>query len=171
LSYDYLFKVIVVGDAAVGKTSITTRFTADTFKDNYIMTIGVQFFQKQIKIGNKRVMFQIWDTGGQERFSFVRPFYYRGAVGALICFDLSSNDSFMNIPKWITDVYSHAGVIPMVLIGNKDDLEDERQVSEERTLSYAKLLKMPYIKTSAKTGNGVKHAFERIGRVTLASMQ
>ncbi|MHA1917545.1 MAG: GTP-binding protein [Candidatus Ranarchaeia archaeon] len=163
-SYDYLFKVIVIGDGQVGKTSLTFRFSTGSFRQHYLMTIGVEFAVKMIQIDNKQVKLQIWDTGGQERFSYIRPLYYRGAVGAIVAFDLTNDDTFLHIPNWIAEVRKYCGVVPMILVGTKSDLEDQRQVTKERAEKYAAELNATYFETSSKTGLNVIDVFENLGR-------
>ena len=120
--YDYLFKVIVVGDGAVGKTAITIRFAEGRFEEHYKMTIGVDFAIKLIQVAGYKVKLQVWDTGGQERFSYIRPLYYKGAMAALAIFDLTNRESYDNLPKWFQEVADNCGAIPLMLVGNKVDL-------------------------------------------------
>ncbi|MHA1999912.1 MAG: GTP-binding protein, partial [Promethearchaeota archaeon] len=127
--YDFLFKVIVLGDGGAGKTALTVRFAQGYFQDSYKMTVGVDFSVKLIQVGERKVKLQTWDTGGQERFSFVRPLYYRGAMGALLVFDVSNRESFEHLPNWIEELTSNADPVPFVLVGNKVDLP--REVSSE----------------------------------------
>ncbi|MHA1125478.1 MAG: Rab family GTPase [Candidatus Heimdallarchaeota archaeon] len=155
--FDYLFKTIVVGDGAVGKTAITIRFAHDKFQENYKMTIGVDFTIKQIKIKNKLIKCQIWDTGGQERFSKIRPLYYRGALGCLIVYDVTSRESFENLDKWVKEVKTHCIKIPIIIVGNKIDLK-KRVVTLEQGKAYASKIskelgyKIPHLESSAKAG-------------------
>jgi len=140
--YDYLFKCIVVGDGGVGKTALTIRFSKGFFTEDYKMTIGVDFHVKTIAIdteeeGPIKVKLQIWDTGGQERFSSIRPMYYRGSLGGLLIFDLTSYESFEHLPQWIEEVRSNVKAeIPLLLIGNKSDLLNERALSIEEINNF-----------------------------------
>ena len=163
-SYDYLFKIIVVGDGRVGKTSLTFRFSTGVFRQHYLMTIGVEFAVKMVQVGNKNVKLQVWDTGGQERFSYIRPLYYRGAVGAIVCFDLTNEESFLHVPNWIGEIRKYCGLIPIVLIGTKSDLVEERQISREKAEAYAKQLNAKYFETSAKSGEYVVEVFQTISQ-------
>jgi len=167
MSYDYLFKVIAVGDGAVGKTSITLRFSTGTFRDSYIMTIGVDFAVKTIEVptkeGKKKVKLQIWDTGGQERFSYVRPLYYKGAMGGVIVYDVTQPESFDNIPKWFNEVKNNRGSIPLLLVGNKVDLPD-RKISAEQGTSMAKKHGVRYFEASAKTGESIERLFVELSK-------
>jgi small GTP-binding protein len=165
MAYDYLFKVIAIGDGAVGKTSITLRFSTGVFRDSYIMTIGVDFAVKTIDVqtpeGVKKVKLQIWDTGGQERFSYVRPLYYKGARGGILVFDVTKPESFESVPKWFEEVKKNRGSIPLILVGNKVDLPD-RKVSLDEAAQMAKKVGMKYLETSAKTGASVDSVFAEL---------
>ncbi|MEJ2276821.1 MAG: GTP-binding protein [Candidatus Lokiarchaeota archaeon] len=163
--YDYLFKCIVVGDGGVGKTALTLRFSKGFFTEDYKMTIGVDFHVKTIKVDTQEgdtlaAKLQIWDTGGQERFSSIRPMYYRGSLGALLIFDLTSMASFEHLPQWIEEVRANVqNNIPLLLVGNKSDLEDQRQVSLAEINDFTKKFDLYYMETSAKTGEGVGDCF------------
>ncbi|MFX1388781.1 MAG: GTP-binding protein [Promethearchaeota archaeon] len=162
--YDYLFKSIVVGDGGVGKTALTLRFSKGFFTEDYKMTIGVDFHVKTISIdsmeGPIRAKLQIWDTGGQERFSSIRPMYYRGSLGALLIFDLTNSASFDHLPQWIEEVRANVKTeIPLLLVGNKSDLIDRRAVSLEDINSFTNSFNLFYMETSAKTGEGVGDCF------------
>ncbi|MFX1378519.1 MAG: GTP-binding protein [Promethearchaeota archaeon] len=162
--YDYLFKSIVVGDGGVGKTALTLRFSKGFFTEDYKMTIGVDFHVKTIAIdsveGPIRAKLQIWDTGGQERFSSIRPMYYRGSLGALLIFDLTNSASFGHLPQWIEEVRTNVkNEIPLLLVGNKSDLVDQRAVSLEEINSFTNNFNLYYMETSAKTGEGVGDCF------------
>ncbi|MFX1480741.1 MAG: GTP-binding protein [Promethearchaeota archaeon] len=162
--YDYLFKSIVVGDGGVGKTALTLRFSKGFFTEDYKMTIGVDFHVKTINIdaneGPIRAKLQIWDTGGQERFSSIRPMYYRGSLGALLIFDLTNSSSFDHLPQWIEEVRTNVKIeIPLLLVGNKSDLMDQRAVSLEEINKFTNAFNLFYMETSAKTGEGVGDCF------------
>ena len=162
--YDYLFKSIVVGDGGVGKTALTLRFSKDFFTEDYKMTIGVDFHVKTITIdtgeGPIRAKLQLWDTGGQERFSSIRPMYYRGSLGAVLVFDLTNSSSFDHLPQWIEEVRANIKVeIPILLVGNKSDLVDQRAVTLEEINTFTRDFNLYYMETSAKTGEGVGDCF------------
>ena len=162
--YDYLFKSIVVGDGGVGKTALTLRFSKGFFTEDYKMTIGVDFHVKTITIDSSegliRSKLQIWDTGGQERFSSIRPMYYRGSLGALLIFDLTNSATFEHLPQWIEEVRANVkNEIPLLLVGNKSDLLDERAVSYEELNNFTRNFNLFYMETSAKTGDGVGDCF------------
>ncbi|MGQ4834009.1 MAG: GTP-binding protein [Candidatus Asgardarchaeia archaeon] len=155
----YIFKVIIVGDAFVGKTSLAIRFAKKYCSETYILTIGVNVLKRVVEYDNKTVVLDIWDTGGQERFNYIRASYFRGASGAIICYDVTNRKSFENIPKWISEVDQHCEEIPMVLVGTKKDLEDQRQVSAEEGQKLASAYGMTFFETSAKTGENVEKPF------------
>lgn len=156
--YDFLFKIIVLGDGGCGKTALTVRFSQGYFQESYKMTVGVDFSVKLLEAGGKKAKLQIWDTGGQERFSFVRPLYYRGAMGALLVFDVTNRESFDHLPNWVEELESNAGKVPFVLVGNKIDLD--RAVSSDEAWDFCKQFNIPYYyETSAKTGEAVGDCF------------
>ncbi|MFX1377200.1 MAG: GTP-binding protein [Promethearchaeota archaeon] len=162
--YDYLFKSIVVGDGGVGKTALTLRFSKGFFTEDYKMTIGVDFHVKTINIdsndGPIKAKLQIWDTGGQERFSSIRPMYYRGSLGALLIFDLTNSASFEHLPQWIEEVRANVKTeIPLLLVGNKSDLVDQRAVTLDEINVFTRNFNLFYMETSAKTGEGVGDCF------------
>jgi len=162
--YDYLFKSIVVGDGGVGKTALTLRFSKGFFTEDYKMTIGVDFHVKTISIdtseGPIKCKLQLWDTGGQERFSSIRPMYYRGSLGTILVFDLTNSASFEHLPQWIEEVRANIkSEIPVLLVGNKSDLIDQRAVSIEEISKFINDFNLYYMETSAKTGDGVGDCF------------
>ncbi len=162
--YDYLFKCVAVGDGGVGKTAITVRFSKGFFTEDYKMTIGVDFHVKTIIIdtpqGPIRTKLQIWDTGGQERFSSIRPMYYRGSLGALLVFDVTNYESFEHLPMWIEEVRANVkNEIPLLLVGNKSDLVDQRTVHLPEINDFTGKHRLYYMETSAKTGEGVGDCF------------
>jgi small GTP-binding protein len=162
--YDYLFKSIVVGDGGVGKTALTLRFSKDFFTEDYKMTIGVDFHVKTITIdtneGPIKAKLQLWDTGGQERFSSIRPMYYRGSLGAVLVFDLTNPSSFDHLPQWIEEVRANIQAeIPLLLVGNKSDLLDQRAVTLKEINNFTRDFNLYYMETSAKTGEGVGDCF------------
>ncbi|MCF2139066.1 MAG: GTP-binding protein [Candidatus Lokiarchaeota archaeon] len=163
--YDFLFKCVVLGDGGCGKTAIVVRFSQGFFKENYKMTIGVEFAVKSIEVKNAQnytynVKLQIWDTGGQDRFQYVRPLYYKGAMGCIILFDITNRESFDHIPRWIEEIRKEAGEIPTLLVGNKSDLQDQRVVSRKEAEKLAKKLGFLYAESSAKNGVGVGDIFK-----------
>lgn len=137
--YDLIFKVLLVGDSGVGKTNITTRFVKDQFDFESKATIGVEYASKKLKIDGMNIKAQIWDTAGQERYQSITRAYYRGSKGAFIVFDISKKQSFESVENWLAELKKSADQnITVILIGNKCDLESERQVSTEQGLFKAK---------------------------------
>ena len=169
-AFDYLFKIVLVGDAEVGKTSLTQRFAYGTFTNGYISTLGVDFIVKSIPVENSIVKIQAWDTAGQERYSGVRPIYYRGAKGALLVFDITMRQSFVNVEKWFDQIRRYAGAdVPIVLVGNKVDLDESRVVATDEVKEYSKAQDLPYFETSAKTDIKVNDVFKKIAEQILAN--
>jgi len=153
--------VIVIGDGAVGKTTLVTHFTYGKFVEHYKMTIGVDFFAKDVAIGNNTVRLQIYDTAGQEKFAFMRPNYYEGASGGLIVYDVTRPDTFQSLDRWLAEVYKKCGKIPFFMLGNKIDLEN-RKVKKLQAEKYAEKQRLPYYETSAKTGELVFDVFAEL---------
>jgi small GTP-binding protein len=164
----YRFKIILIGAGAVGKTSLVKRFVDDTFSTSYNVTIGVDFLSKDVNLDGKEVRLTIWDVGGQERFQFMRSRFYDGAHGALLIFDLSRAETYQEIQKWLNEFRTFAGEnVPFILIGNKVDLiEDIGEVVERaEARSFAENEGSIYIDTSAKTGENVEDAFQRLTKL------
>lgn len=167
LMFDYLFKTIIVGNPGVGKTSITLRFATGVFKSRYLPTIGVEFSVKDIEVKGQHIKLQLWDTGSHDRFSYIRPMYYRGSYGVLVVCDLANKQTLKELDKWFTEVYSNTEeVIPAILIGNKADLGDKRLISQEELLQYAsekkdeyKLAEIPCYEVSAKSGQNINDIY------------
>ena len=160
INFNYLFKYIIIGDAAVGKSNLLLRYAHGQFKDEYQLTIGVEFGAKNISINDKIYRIQIWDTAGQENFRSITRAYYKHSVCALVVYDISSRDSFNNVSTWIEDCKNQSPkTIFMVLVGNKSDLEDRRQVSTEEGQELADKYGLQFYETSAKTGDNVDLIF------------
>lgn len=159
-----LFKIVVVGDGAVGKTTLATHFVKGKFIEHYKMTIGVDFFVKDVSIGNNMIKLQIWDTAGQERFAFIRPTYYSGTSGGLMIFDVNRSKTFKSLDKWLKEVRTNCGKIPLLLIGNKIDI-DKRQVKKSKAEEFAKKNNLRYYETSAKTGEQVFDVFSELAKI------
>lgn len=158
----YVLKVCVVGDGAVGKTSLIIRYTEGHFRESYIMTVGTSFAVKELEFGDTLVRLQLWDLAGQPHFSSVRPVFYRGAAGIILVFDVTRRHTFDSLSAWYTEVSQVTGAVPSVLLANKMDLIDQRQVSVEEGKAYAERLGWGYFETSAKQGQGVTDAFRQI---------
>lgn len=157
------YKLVFLGEQAVGKTSIITRFMYDTFDSNYQATIGIDFLSKTMYLDDRTVRLQLWDTAGQERFRSLIPSYIRDSSVAVVVYDISNKASFANCDKWIEDVRSErGGEVVIMLVGNKTDLSDKRQVSSEEGEAKAKKLNVLFIETSAKSNHNIKQMFRRL---------
>jgi Ras-related protein Rab-1A len=158
--YDHLFKILMVGDSGVGKSSLLLRFTDDTFTDNFISTIGVDFKIRTVSLDGKVIKMQIWDTAGQERFRTITSSYYRGAHGVILVYDVTDQVSFNNARQWLTEIERYAcGNVVKLLVGNKSDLASKRVVSTGTGKEFADQFQLPFIEASAKDGSNVKQAF------------
>lgn len=167
-SYENVFKLLLIGDSGVGKSSIMMRFTDDTFSSDIGTTIGVDFKVKYINVNQnnkmKRIKLTIWDTAGQERFRTLTSSYYRGAQGVILVYDISKPESFSQLRQWLHEVetYSTYPQIVKLLVGNKLDLESERKVTKAEGQAFAKEQGMVFMECSAKTSQGIEKAFEEI---------
>jgi len=161
--YDYLFKVVLIGDSGVGKSNLLSRFTRNEFNLESKSTIGVEFATKSIQTEGKVIKAQIWDTAGQERYRAITSAYYRGAVGALLVYDISKHASFENVERWLKELRDHAEAnIVVMLVGNKSDLRHLRAVRTEEAMTFAEQHNLAFIETSALDSSGVETAFSRI---------
>ena len=161
VNFDYLLKYIIIGDAAVGKSNLLLRYVHGQFKPEYQLTIGVEFGAKNINIASKVFRIQIWDTAGQENFRSITRAYYKNSVCALVVYDISSRDSFNNVTSWIEDCKNQSPkTIFMVLVGNKCDLEDKRQVSYEEGKELADKNELLFFQSFLKDGINVDEIFE-----------
>ncbi|KAI8339924.1 ras family-domain-containing protein [Chlamydoabsidia padenii] len=159
------YKLVFLGEQSVGKTSLITRFMYDTFDNAYQATIGIDFLSKTMYLSDRTVRLQIWDTAGQERFRSLIPSYIRDSSVAVIVYDISNRESFMNTNKWIDDVRAERGnEAIVVLVGNKTDLNEKREVTTDEGEKRAKELNVMYTETSAKAGHNVKNLFRRIAQ-------
>ncbi|THH11371.1 hypothetical protein EW145_g711 [Phellinidium pouzarii] len=163
--YDFLIKLLLIGDSGVGKSCLLTRFCDDTWTPSFITTIGIDFKIRTIELDGKRIKLQIWDTAGQERFRTITTAYYRGAMGILLVYDVTDNKSFENIHTWFSNVEQHASEgVDKILVGNKSDWEDKRVVKTEEGMQKAKELGIEFIETSAKENKEVESAFFNLAR-------
>lgn len=159
-----MVKLIIIGDSGVGKTNMIMKFTEQGFRDNYIATIGVDFKVKTIQVDDKKFKLQIWDTAGQERFRNITQTYYKGAVGVVLTYSITSEVSYDNIgifkwnlDKWIAQMNDSSNQdIKMILVGNKSDVSSERKVSLEDGKKLADKYKIPFFECSAKTGYNIE---------------
>ncbi|CAN6299592.1 unnamed protein product [Urochloa humidicola] len=160
---DYVFKVVLIGDSAVGKSQILARFARNEFSLDSKATIGVEFQTRTLVIEHKSVKAQIWDTAGQERYRAVTSAYYRGALGALLVYDITKRQSFDHIPRWLEELRGHADKnIVIMLVGNKSDLEEERAVSTEDAKEFAEKENLFFLETSALQATNVENAFQTV---------
>ena len=163
--YEFIFKVLLLGNSNVGKSSLFLRFVDDIWNDTFVPTIGVDFKIKTFEIDSKKIKMQIWDTAGQERFKNIIASYYRGAHGILLLYDVTDKDSFKNLSNWLIEIEKNASKnVLKVLIGNKSDLEDKRVVSYNQGKEFADTYGLKFIETSAKKNLNVNEAFETLGR-------
>jgi Ras-related protein Rab-11A len=163
-SYDFIFKIVLLGDSGVGKSNLVFRFTKNEFNKDSKSTIGVEFATKTVQIDdNKLVKAQIWDTAGQERYRSIASSYYRGAVGALLVYDVTDRNSFNHVPMWLKEVEENAEKDCLImLVGNKMDLTEQRTVFVKDGRSFARKNGLAFIETSALDATGVDTAFTRI---------
>jgi Ras-related protein Rab-1A len=160
LEYDYLFKILLIGDCGVGKSSIMTRFVDDSFTTTHISTIGVDFKIKTINSQGKIVKLQIWDTAGQERFKTITTSYYRGAQGIIICYDITNLESFQNVKMWIDECEKYANPnVQIIIVANKSDCELTRQISHDQGKAFADLHSYEFFETSAKSNTHIDQIF------------
>ena len=155
-------KILLIGDSEVGKTCLLQKFVEDSFQEEHIATIGVEYKHKYIVRNNYKIRLKIWDTAGQERFHSITKNIYRNAEGILFVYDITRKQSFVNIKSWIQEIESVETNIKGVILGNKYDLTDEREVQIDELKGYGEKQKMPVIETSAKTNYNVPEAFNLI---------
>lgn len=161
--YDYLFKVVLIGDSGVGKTNILSRFTRNDFTLESKSTIGVDFATRALEVDGKRVKAQIWDTAGQERYRSITSAYYRGAVGALLVYDIAKMHSYESVERWLKELHEHAEAgLVVLLVGNKTDLTEQRQVRTELAQEFAAARGLSFIETSALDAHNVEAAFAQL---------
>ncbi|KAI8021533.1 Ras-related protein RABA2a [Camellia lanceoleosa] len=161
--YDYLFKIVLIGDSGVGKTNLLSRFTRNEFCLESKSTIGVEFATRTLQVEGRTVKAQIWDTAGQERYRAITSAYYRGALGALLVYDVTKPITFENVSRWLKELRNHADAnIIIMLIGNKTDLEHLRAVSTEDAQAFAEKEGLSFIETSALEATNVEKAFQTI---------
>jgi len=164
-TYDFLFKLLLIGDSGVGKTCVLFRFAEDAFNSTFISTIGIDFKIRTIELDGKKIKLQIWDTAGQERFRTITTAYYRGAMGIMLVYDITNEKSFDNIKNWIRNIEEHAtSDVEKMVLGNKCDMNDRRQVSKERGEQLAIEYGIKFMETSAKASINVEEAFFTLAR-------
>jgi Ras-related protein Rab-1A len=168
--YEFIFKVLLIGNSNVGKSSLFLKFVDDIWNDTFVPTIGVDFKIKTFEIDSSKIKMQIWDTAGQERFKNIIASYYRGAHGILLLYDVTDKDSFKNLSNWLIEIEKNSSKnVIKVLIGNKTDLEDKRVISQNQGKDFADTYGLKFIETSVKKNINVKEAFETLGRELMAT--
>ena len=166
LSYSYLLKYKIIGDSAVGKSNLLLRYAHEKFNEDYQATIGIEFGSKNIEIDNEKYRIQIWDTAGQENFKSLTRAYYKNSVCAIIVYDITNKQSFNNINTWIDDCKNQSPkTIFFVLVGNKSDLENKRQVNYNEGLKFAQENNILFFESSAKTGKNVEDIFYKSAKI------
>ncbi|XP_029814663.1 ras-related protein Rab-11A isoform X2 [Manacus vitellinus] len=161
--YDYLFKVVLIGDSGVGKSNLLSRFTRNEFNLESKSTIGVEFATRSIQVDGKTIKAQIWDTAGQERYRAITSAYYRGAVGALLVYDIAKHLTYENVERWLKELRDHADSnIVIMLVGNKSDLRHLRAVPTDEARAFAEKNGLSFIETSALDSTNVEAAFQTI---------
>ncbi|XP_069674997.1 ras-related protein Rab-3 isoform X1 [Periplaneta americana] len=162
-NFDYMFKLLIIGNSSVGKTSFLFRYADDSFTSAFVSTVGIDFKVKTVFRHDKRVKLQIWDTAGQERYRTITTAYYRGAMGFILMYDITNEESFNSVQDWVTQIKTYSwDNAQVILVGNKCDMEDERVISYERGKQLAEQLGIEFFETSAKENINVKAVFERL---------
>lgn len=163
--YDYLFKLLLIGDSGVGKSCLLLRFADNSYTDSYISTIGVDFKIRTVDIDGKTIKLQIWDTAGQERFRTITSSYYRGSHGIIVVYDVTDMDSFNNVKQWFQEIdrYATEGVTKL-LVGNKSDLTAKKVVEYNTAKEFADSMGIQFIEASAKDSTNVEQAFVAMAR-------
>ena len=162
-NYDLIFKLVLIGDSGVGKTNILTRYTKNEFSLATQSTVGVEFGSKIIKKNDKLIKLQIWDTAGQERYKSITSAYYKGSKGAFVVYDISRKPTFENVDKWIGELKTNGSEdVLIMLVGNKSDLEDKREVQIDEVKKKAEQYKIAFCETSALDGKNIEQAFDSL---------
>ncbi len=164
--YDFIFKILLLGNSDVGKSSLLLRYVDAVWNESFVPTIGVDFKVKTLDIEDKKLKMQIWDTAGQERFRNVVSTYFRGSNGILLLYDITNRDSFKDLESWLIEIEKNSDEnVLKILIGNKNDLEEERVISYDEGKAFAERNNMKFIETSAKLDTNVSEAFETLGKL------
>lgn len=162
-AYNFVFKVVLIGESGVGKSNLLSRFTKNEFNHDSRTTIGVEFSTRTVELNGFKIKAQIWDTAGLERYRAITSAYYRGAVGALLVYDITKHLTYDSVERWLKELYEHAEAnIVVMLVGNKTDLESERSVPTEEARSFAENHKLLFLETSALESTNVEAAFNNV---------
>lgn len=164
--YDYIFKLLIIGDSHVGKSSLLLKYIDNGFNENFNSTIGVDFRLKILDIDDKIIKLQIWDSSGQDRFKSITTLYYRNCHGIIIVFDLTDRKSFENVKIWLNDIKKNCNIenVPKILVGNKSDLSLNRKIPYEEIIEFVNLIDITYIETSAKENKNIDKVFEVLAK-------
>jgi Ras-related protein Rab-1A len=169
--HDYIFKFLIIGDSAVGKSSLLLRFSDNYFNDAFLPTIGVDFKIKRFQVADKVAKLQIWDTAGQERFQTIISTYFKGAQGIFLVYDCTNKKSFQNIEYWLGEAEKHAKKdVSIMLLGNKCDLDENREVTTIEGQELAEKLGIGFLETSAKNKTNVESAFMKLTKELISKM-
>ena len=175
MNYDKICQLLIIGDTSVGKTSLITRYTNGTFKEEYLATVGLDYYSKEEIINNKTINIKIWDTAGQERFKALTQSYFRNAEGVILAFDVTNTSSYDNLKDWIGSIKKNLEgkniFLPLIIVGNKIDMEESREVEKENAEQFATENNYKYFETSAKTGEGVDEAVRNLVNQVLNNNQ
>ncbi|KAG1973441.1 ras-related protein Rab-3C [Pimephales promelas] len=162
-NFDYMFKLLIIGNSSVGKTSFLFRYADDTFTSAFVSTVGIDFKVKTIYKSDKRIKLQIWDTAGQERYRTITTAYYRGAMGFILMYDITNEESFAAVQDWATQIKTYSwDNAQVILAGNKSDMDEERIVSVDSGRLLAEQLGFEFFETSAKDNVNITQTFERL---------
>ncbi|KXJ29128.1 ras-related protein Rab-35 isoform X1 [Exaiptasia diaphana] len=165
--YDHLFKLLIIGDSGVGKSSLLLRFADNMFSGSYITTIGVDFKIRTINIDGEKVKLQIWDTAGQERFRTITSTYYRGTHGVIVVYDVTSADTFVNVKRWLHEIDQNCDDVTRILVGNKNDCPERKVVETGDAQKFAQQMDIQVFETSAKENINVEEIFNAITKMVL----
>ncbi|MBN3307317.1 ras-related protein Rab-3B [Amia ocellicauda] len=170
-NFDYMFKLLIIGNSSVGKTSFLFRYADDSFSNSFVSTVGIDFKVKTVYRNDKRVKLQIWDTAGQERYRTITTAYYRGAMGFILMYDICNEESFNAVQDWATQIKTYSwDNAQVILVGNKCDMDEERVVPAEKGKHLADQLGFEYFEASAKENINVRQVFERLVDIICVKM-
>ena len=161
--YEMMVKVIIIGDSSVGKTNIMSKYLKNQFHEDSKATVGVEFGSKLFTINGHNIKAQIWDTAGQEKYKAITGAYYKGSKGAFVVYDITRKETFESVDKWVNDLLCECDKnLTIILIGNKNDLENQRQVTKEQGEEKAKSFQLGFFEMSALTGNNLELGFNTL---------
>ncbi|KAM6963169.1 ras-related protein Rab-3B [Aplochiton taeniatus] len=170
-NFDYMFKLLIIGNSSVGKTSFLFRYADDSFSNSFVSTVGIDFKVKTVYRNDKRVKLQIWDTAGQERYRTITTAYYRGAMGFILMYDITNEDSFNAVQDWATQIKTYSwDNAQVIMVGNKCDMDEERVLPAEKAKHLADQLGFEYFEASAKENINVRQVFERLVDIICVKM-